>query len=156
MADDFHKASSLPECIAVVSGKDRVFHICLAGQAVSNDWPLIHRLKAQHQVTVVERVRLLSRNSILDKVDVLVLDCSESHGLGLKILPFLKKYFPELCIVLVDGGLTQPQIAAAFRQGARDYFSEPYDLSLLVERVDALGATARGKEGTYFRELISG
>jgi DNA-binding NtrC family response regulator len=123
--------------------KDRVFHICLAGRTVSNDWPLIQRLKPQHQVTLVERVRFLSRNSILAKTDVLVLDCSESEGLGLRILPFLKKYFPALCVVLVDGGLTQKQIAAAFQEGAKDYFSAPYDAKLLVERVEVLGAQKR-------------
>ncbi len=125
--------------------KDQIFHICLAGRTVSNDWPLIRSLKTQHQVTVVERVRLLSRNAILAKADVLVLDCSESQGLGLRILPFLKRYFPELSVVLVDGGLTQQQIAAAFREGVQDYFSEPYDLALLVERIDALGVLRRGK-----------
>ena len=125
---------------------DQSFHICLAGAVVSNDWPLIQRLKAKHQVTVVERVRLLSRNSILAKVDVLVLDCSESCGLGLRLLPFLKKFFPKLRIVLVDGGLTQQQIAAAFSQGAQDYFSEPYDLALLAERAEALGATMKSRE----------
>lgn len=125
------------------TGKDRVFHICLAGHTVSNDWGLIKQLKSRHQVTVVERVRLLSRNSILTGADVLVLDCSESQGLGPKILPFLKKYFPALCVVLVDGGLTQKQIATAFQKGAKDYFSEPYDVKLLVERIDFWGAQKR-------------
>ena len=121
------------------------FHICLAGRTVNNDWPLIQRLKAKHQVTLVEEVRLLSHNSILAKADVLVLDCSNSDGLALRILPFLKKFFPRLCTVLVDGGLSQQQIAGAFQRGALDYFSEPYDLTLLTERVEALGAKARNR-----------
>ena len=54
--------------------QDRVFHTCLAGPRVSSDWLLIQALRAQHQVTLVECVRLLSRNAILTGVDVM--DCS--------------------------------------------------------------------------------
>jgi DNA-binding response OmpR family regulator len=45
-----------------------------------------------------------------------------------------------LVVVLVNGGLTLEQIASAFKEGAKDYFSDPYDVKLLVERVNALGA----------------
>ena len=44
----------------------------------------------------------------------------------------------ELCVVLVDGGITQKQIARAFEVGVKDYFAEPYDIELLAERIDAL------------------
>ncbi len=119
------------------------FHICLAGPVVSNDWSLIQRLKTQNQITLVERMRLLSRNAVLKKVDLLVLDCSENRELGIELLSFLKKYYPSVNIVLVDGGFTQKQIAAAFQNGARDYFADPYDTNLLIERLDALGKEAR-------------
>jgi len=135
----------LPAPFLALPKKDQAFHICLAGRTVCNDWSLIQSLKSQHQVTIVERIRLLSRNSILETADVLVLDCGASHGLGLRIVPFLKKYHPRLCVVLVDGGLTQRQIAAAFREGARDYFTAPYNLKLLVERIQTLGVQARYK-----------
>lgn len=126
-------------------GKTRVFHICLAGQAVSNDWALIQQLKRRHQVTVVERLRLLSRNSILAKADVLVMDSRENKRFSLKVLAFLKKHFPFLCVVLVNGGLTQKQIAAAFRAGVKDYFSDPYNLKLLRERLLFLARHAKNK-----------
>jgi hypothetical protein len=40
--------------------------------------------------------------------------------------------------MLFNGGLTQEQIASAFKEGAKDYFSDTYDVKLLVESVDAL------------------
>jgi len=43
-------------------------------------------------------------------------------------------------VMLVNGGLTQEQIASAFKEGAKDYFSDPYDVKLLAERVNALVA----------------
>ena len=125
--------------------KNQVFHICLAGPTVSSDWLLIQNLKSQNQVTLVEHVRLLSRNSVLLKVDVLILECKENGGLGLRIVSFLKRYFPELCVVLVNGGLTQKQIAAAFREGVQDYFPDPYDVQLLTERIHVLATNVRSK-----------
>lgn len=114
---------------------ERVRHVCLAGQNLTNNWVLIQKLKAHHQVTLVERVRLVSRNSVLTTADVLIVDCGRSQGLGLRLVPLAKKYHPRLQVILVDGGLSQMEIAAAFRQGARDYFAEPYEPDLLVERV---------------------
>jgi DNA-binding NtrC family response regulator len=58
----------------------------------------------------------------------------------LKLVPWLKSHFPQLVVVLVNGGLTQEQIASAFKEGAKDYFSDPYDVKLLAERVNALVA----------------
>lgn len=37
-----------------------------------------------------------------------------------------QKPFPQLVVVLVNGGLTQEQIASAFKEGAKDYFSDTY------------------------------
>lgn len=114
---------------------ERVRHVCLAGQNLTNDWVLIQKLKAHHQVTLVECVRLVSRNSVLTTADVLILDCGHSQGLGPRLVPLAKKYFPRLQVILVDGGLSQQEIATAFQQGARDYFAEPYEPDLLVERI---------------------
>ena len=74
------------------------------------------------------------------------LDCSESAELVSQVLPRLKEEFPDLCIVLVDGGLSQKQIAAAFKEGIKDYFADPYDADLLVERMDSLCAQPATKD----------
>jgi hypothetical protein len=57
---------------------------------------------------------------------------------ALRLLPQITSDHPELCVVLVDGGITQKQIASAFEAGVKDYFAEPYDIELLAERIDAL------------------
>jgi DNA-binding NarL/FixJ family response regulator len=113
-------------------------HICLAGRTVSNNWSLIEPLKKQAQVTVVEPIDLLLRNAVLSTVSVLVLDCTDGGAVGIEALRALKRTYPRLCVVLVNGGLTQNEIAAAFREGARDYFSHHYNTQLLVERVQYL------------------
>ena len=118
-----------------------VLHVCLAGRLVSNDWELIRRLRSRYLVTLMDNVDFLVRRSVLLKeTQLLVLDCSRSLDATLECLPQLKREFSDLCLILVDGGLSQAQIAAAFEAGARDYFASPYDVGLLVERVDSLCA----------------
>lgn len=114
--------------------------VCLAGLKVCNDWSLIQALKLRHSVTLVEQVEMLTRGTLPDTTRVLVLDCTERAEEVLDLLPALKKRHPTTCILLVDGGLSQKQVAGAFAEGVCDYFPDPYDVHLLSERVSSLGA----------------
>lgn len=129
-----------------MSQTQEILHVCLAGRKVSNDWGLIQSLRSRYLVTLLERVELLVRRSFLNRPHLLVLDCSESAELVSQVLPRLKEEFPDLCIVLVDGGLSQKQIAAAFKEGIKDYFADPYDADLLLERMDSLCAQPAMKD----------
>lgn len=122
------------------------FHVCLAGSSVSNNWALIESLKRQYQVTVIETFDLLLRNSVLSTVDVLLLDCEEGSEIGIETLRALRCRHSALCVVLVNGGLTQNEIASAFREGVRDYFSHHFNVPLLVERVRYLCSQTRRRQ----------
>lgn len=125
----------------VQRNSDQVIHFCLAGAKVSNDWNLIWQLKMGHVVTIVESEHIFNGNSILASADVLILDCNEkqeSYSRFLQNLRKMKSDFPGLCIVLVNGGIDQKQIALAFKEGVHDYFSDPYDAILLMERIQYL------------------
>jgi DNA-binding response OmpR family regulator len=125
------------------------FHVCLAGSSVSNNWALIESLKRNYQVTVIETYDLLLRNAVLSTVDVLLLDCEEGSEVGIETLRALRRRHPEVCVVLVNGGLTQNEIAAAFREGVRDYFSHHFNVPLLVERVRYLCTQSRRQQRQY-------
>ena len=124
-------------------------HICLAGLAVTNDWSLIEPLKRSHQVTVVERPRMLHANSILATAQVLVLDCGEDPALGIGAVRGLRYVYPEVDIVLVNGEWSPAQIAQAFREGVRDYFARQASAELVVERVQNLCRRARRSGGRH-------
>jgi hypothetical protein len=119
------------------------FHVCLAGSSVSNNWALIESLKHDYQVTVIESFDLLLRNDVLSSVDVLLLNCEEGGEAALETLRSVKRKFPKLCVVLVNGGLTQNEIAAGFREGVKDYFPHHFNVPLLVERVQYLCSQSR-------------
>jgi CheY-like chemotaxis protein len=121
-----------------VSSVDVVRHVCLAGTMVSNHWGLIQALRSRYAVTLLEQVDLLGQCTFLKSTHLLVLDCSRNAQTALQVLPQVTQELPDLCVVLVDGGISQKQIARAFEDGARDYFAEPFDINLLAERIDAL------------------
>lgn len=112
-----------------------VFHACLAGPTLSEDYALIRRLLPAHQVTVVRSALHAMHNALLETVDVLVLECKERPAEVLSLVPELHRRLPALPVMLIDGGITQEQIAAAYCDGARDYFAAPYEVDVLAERI---------------------
>lgn len=133
-------------------------HVCLAGAGVTNNWSLIEPLKRHHQVTVIERPRMLFTNSILATASVVVLDCGEEPRLGLNAVKVLRRVYPDVHVVLVNGALTPAEIAEAFREGVRDYFAHQSNADLVVERVQSLcrqalraGAAAEAAQGRLAR-----
>lgn len=124
-----------------MSRKKHFAHICLTGQKVTLDWQLINRLNVRHRVTLTKPEHLLSDSSVLTTVDILVLDCNNFKSLSSDLITFLKKVrkaFPRLCTVVVNGGLSQQDIAGAFREGISDYFPDPYEIKLILERLEFL------------------
>ncbi len=119
--------------------KEMIFHFALTGHKLADDWNLIQRLKAlRHRVTLLKREDLSTAKSILESVDVFIQDCSSAKDLESEVLSHLREWrdhIPRLRVVLIDGGLTQEEIASAFKVGIRDYFPDPYDVNLLVERI---------------------
>lgn len=130
------KGRAMAEVI-VPQGKLRL-HVCLAGREVSNDWKLIRRLRADYVVSVLRDAEEIHQRPLLQSVDLLVLDCSGNASISETMPGELRRCFPHLCLLLVDGGLSQQQIARAFQQGVKDYFAFPYDKGLLVGRIAAL------------------
>lgn len=116
-------------------------HTCLAGRDVSHDRTLTDLLLRQLPVTLIDDPAQLLRTSFLASLarfDVLALDCAHDGQQVPELVRRLKAAHPTLDIVLVDGRLTQRQLAAAFAAGARDYFPQPYDAALLAERISGL------------------
>lgn len=123
----------------MAQNENRVFHIGLIGLKVTSDWNLIQRLKSWNHVSLIKREYLFLNESGVESLDVLILDSTENGNADSEIsLKKIIRKYPGLCIVLVNGGLTQEQIVSAFKEGAQDYFSDPYDVKLLVERVQFL------------------
>ena len=122
------------------------FHICLIGQKLIYDLPLIRKLVSRNKVTLIDRQNLTTADSILNSVNVVLLDCYNSNNIELEILPQvakLKKDFAYIFVIVLNGGLSVEQIAMVFKAGANDYFAEPYDLDMIVERAEFFASRSR-------------
>jgi DNA-binding NarL/FixJ family response regulator len=112
-------------------------HVCVAGE-ISNDWNVVQRLKRHNQVTLVEHPADLVRSSALSTACVLALDCGDSPETGLITLALVARLYPRLRVLLVNGRLSQGEIAEAFRRGACDYLSSQVEPALTAERIESL------------------
>jgi DNA-binding response OmpR family regulator len=117
-----------------------VLHVCVVGRLVARNRDLVEALRAHHQVTLVDRIEWLDEGALLGIVDVLVMDCSgDNRGVLSNVVHRIRRHQPQLQVVLVDGGLSQQDIALGFGAGVADYFPEPCDVALLTERIAVLG-----------------
>jgi len=122
------------------------FHICLIGQKLIYDLPLIRKLVSRNNVTLIDRENLTAADAILNSVNVVLLDCYNSNNIESEILPQvakLKKDFAYIFVIVLNGGLSVEQIAMVFKAGANDYFAEPYDLDMIVERAEFFASRSR-------------
>lgn len=112
-------------------------HICVAGD-ICNDWEMVRRLKQRHQVTLVQQPGDLAKSAVLSTASVLAMDCGDSPETGLITLALVARLYPQLRVLLVNGRLSQGEIAEAFRRGACDYLSSQVDPELTTERIESL------------------
>ncbi len=89
-------------------------------------------------MTLVEDPGDLAQSTVLSTVSVLALDCGTAPESGFLILSLVSRLYPELKVVLVNGRLSQSEIAEAYRRGACDYLSEQVESELTVERIESL------------------
>ncbi len=122
--------------------------VCLVGPLVTDDWALIRNLKSKYLVTLAEQLDFLLQSDCFKEARLLVLDCSQDSDAVLEWLGGVKRNAPDLFALVVDGKLTQKQIAQAFQNGAKDFFTAPYDLALLIERIDSLCANRGNHESS--------
>lgn len=115
-------------------------HVCLVGTALMRDPTLLTRLSTDHLITLASASASLLGMPIMATVDAMVIDAGTARlGLG-RVVADIHQRHPDIPVVLVDGGLDQLELAEAFQRGIADYFAAPWNVALLVERVEVLGA----------------
>lgn len=89
-------------------------------------------------MTLVENPLDLTHSTVLSTVSVLALDCGTEPERGLMTLSLVSKLYPLMRVVLVNGRLSQSEIADAYRRGACDYLSQQVEPELTIERIESL------------------
>jgi CheY-like chemotaxis protein len=123
-------------------------HVGIVGPRLSRDIELLTRLSSTHLVTITPLHDARASPAVMDIIDVLVLEANASADAVTGIVTALRQRYPRITLVLVNGGLTQLEIAELFRLGVVDYFAAPWDDALLAERIDVLAARHRADSST--------
>ena len=119
-------------------------HICVAG-AASRETKLLEALCGCGRLTLVRDIELLWPGALEASVAALALDMGRDVNGGLALLSLLAEERPDLAIVIINGRLSQSEIAEAFRRGACDYFSASSCRDLVVERLISLSRLRAGR-----------
>lgn len=82
-----------------------------------------------------------SDGNLLTVFDVVAVDCSDRGAAASEALIEQLREISALPIVVLDGGLGTTEIAQLFHAGAQDYFSQPFNLALIAERLEHLANT---------------
>ena len=94
-----------------------------------------HILKAE---TAAECLRVLREND----VDLIILDVMLPDGSGVDLCTKIKREF-EIPILFLSALGENEDIIAALRAGGDDYLTKPYDINVLIARVEARLRSAR-------------
>ena len=116
--------------------------ICLVGAALCDNGALVTRLLERHRVLLVRRVEPGDERS-LTIADVVAIDCREAGAGRTRDLVDSLHQAITAAIVVLDGGLGRDDIARLFRAGAQDYFSEPFNVPVIAERLEHLAESQR-------------
>ncbi len=74
--------------------------------------------------------------------------CGGDETEGLNLLQGLKRNRPDVPVIFVTGASSEALVMAAFKLGARDYFTIPFDPAEFRETVEKILRYRRGRDGT--------
>ncbi len=117
----------------------------ISGPAIASDENLLNSL--EQNAEVIRNVDNSEIDSIIrsHKVDLILLEILGSEGSGIELIKTLRRRFPHVAIVVIDGNGDQDKLVKAFNYGVKDAFRKPYKSDLIAERVNAiLGCTSGG------------
>ena len=122
-------------------------HICLVGTALCRNWRLVDRLADRHGLTLLSRVGPTDM-PVLAHADVVAVDCRDGGAAAARQLVVELIGVTHAAIVVLDGGLHRDDIARLLSAGALDYFSEPFDVPLIAERLEHLAKSGNPRQST--------
>lgn len=121
------------------------------GQVMPNPRVLIHGPNISTDATLVKRLggaveplgglpprKLETALRERHNTTILLLEIEDAESFDLPILAMIRREFPEIYIILVDGSGDRKLLAKAFALGIKDAFPKPVKRDLLVERINIL------------------
>ena len=112
--------------------------VLISGPTISIDEPFIQELQNHAGILKCRLNNKIAAIFETAEIGVLVLEITADSWSDLNIIKTIKRKFPNIEIILINGNDDQGVLAKAFALGAKDAFPKSYDRELLVERIQAL------------------
>ena len=119
-----------------VSNQSKRIVFCCSRPEAYRD--LIFKLLQNHVVTVATQLYDCKSISSETLNDIYLFEIPSDEEIFLMTLQEIFELNPEINIIILNGGAKRNTIAEAFRIGVCDYFPEPVNTILLVERINVL------------------
>ena len=95
---------------------------------------LSYKLKKEaYSVNHVDRIAEAEKILKEDKPEVLILDNQLPDGLGISYIPILKKYQPDVLIILVTADPSFQNRHAALNRGADYFLNKPFQMDTVLD-----------------------
>lgn len=108
--------------------------------------------RAGHSVTVAANTNEARKYLTAGAFDLVFLDLKMPEGDGLSLLPFMRRRYPNMPVLILTAHASLESAIQAVQQGARDYLLKPVDPALILDRVD--GILAESQRPKRRREIL--
>ena len=102
----------------------------------------MQRLERGHGLTLLREFSADDMR-LIGVADVVAFDCRDTGPAGSQRVVESVRHVTDAPIVVLDGGLSPGDVARLLGAGAQDYFSEPFNVALIAERLEHLADSSR-------------
>ena len=112
--------------------------IIICGLTIALDKILINALQEISNVKVLTNYYELLKLPFIEGEELILWELSEASEKKLEEINTITKQYPDIKIIIINGGGSTKIAAEILKAGASDIFPKPFDHELLVDRVVAL------------------
>lgn len=112
--------------------------IIICGLTIALDKILINALQEISNVKVLANYYELLKLPFIEGEELILWELSEASEKKLEEINTITKQYPDIKIIIINGGGSTKIAAEILKAGASDIFPKPFDHELLVDRVVAL------------------
>ena len=112
--------------------------VLLCGERIIIDQSLIEPLERKYDVVIPKDDTDLETVIKRMQISLIIFEITNRREKQLQILKMLKSKFTELSVIAIDDKKDVQNTIDTFNAGATDVFLTPYNIALLVERIEAI------------------
>jgi len=112
--------------------------VLVSGPTIAEDEKLIVALSKHAGVIRNRNNSKIEKRLSTNKICLVLLEITKESAFEIEMIARIKRYYPYIEILVVNGDGDRDVLAEAFKWGTKDAFRRPYNTDLIVDRVLAI------------------